>query len=131
MAKGDPNNKGAAARAKYNGYEQASFVQFNPDKAQQAAVKAWPFDPELFETALNNLIDDGYKITFRFDDFGKCYAAWILSPRDHEDNPNLILSGRGSSPIKAFKQALWAHLVLYDKIWPKPNLTRKSLEFDD
>jgi hypothetical protein len=131
MAKGDPQNKGAAARAKYAGFEQAQFVPFSPDDLLKAKIRAWELGEDQAFLFVGNAIDAGYKISFRWDNYARCYGCWIISPPDDAHNKNLILGGRGSNPYKALKQALYAHLVLFDGIWPRPDAIRSDAEYDD
>src|SRR5476651_1598109 len=105
--KGDPQNKGAAQRAKYR--PQSEFVQYNVTEKERAALKLTEFTGENMVDTIQELAEAGYKVTFRWDDYADCNAAWIIAPDDSDDNKGLILSGRGSSAIKAFKQASWLH----------------------
>lgn len=132
MAKGDPNNKGKAFRDSLKpAYEQSEFVRYALDDAEKAECKAWVIQPGQEFDMLLGLVDTGYKVTFRFDDVSHAYACWFLAKKDDPANPNMILSGRGSSPAKAFKQAAFMHWKIFDEVWPKNSAPKSPEDFDD
>jgi len=53
------------------------------------------------------------------------------TPKDDEVNAGLILTGRGSSSYKAFKQAFYKHAVLFSEQWPRGIDERGTPEIDD
>jgi len=126
--KGDPENKGAARRASYRA--QNEFVRFTLTDEQKTSIKALDFIESDLVEALLDLEHSGYKVTFRYDDYGDCSGCWFIAPDKDSDNTGLILAGRGSSPLKAFKQAYWMHTVWFDGLWPKPSGNTKQ-ELDD
>jgi|SRR5690349_4481688 len=127
-SKGDPMNKGAAKRASFR--PQAEFVRYTLSDAEKALIKGTSFPPDVFVDKLHELVEAGYKVTFRWDDFGDCHGCWFIPSEDDLDNKGLILAGRGSTADKAFKQALFMHEMIFEKIWPKPTGTSKA-ELDD
>lgn len=126
--------KGAAQRAKFqqnSAWEQAAFVQRELTESEQAACKGWNYTEEDMVSHLVKLNESGYKVTFRWDDFNECFGCWILPSKDDPDNAGMILTGRGSSSFKAFKQALYKHTVLFSEVWPRDGDKRGGQEIDD
>jgi len=126
--------KGAEARARYSGgsnWEQASFIQRELNSQEQQACKEWEFPEEEAFATMQRLCDSDYKVTFRRDDYNHCFACWLLPPKDHADNAGLILTGRGSSSYKAFKQAYYKHAILFSELWPRDGDDRSITEIDD
>lgn len=114
--KGDPQNKGAAQRAKYR--PQSEFVKFSLGDDEKAVIKDTAYSSEQLSDDLEELAQQGYKVTFRWDDYGDCVGCWFVAPDDEHDNAGFILAGRGSTALKAFKQAIWVHKVKFEEIWP-------------
>jgi hypothetical protein len=112
-------------------YEQATFIQVELEPGEQAKCKAWEFSEDDAWGMMHQMTDDGYKITFRWDDYHECAACWILPDKEKSENAGLILTGRGSSSFKAFKQAIYKHSVLFEEIWPREQDTRGRVEIDD
>ena len=128
MVKGDPQGKGVARRASFR--HQSQFVRYDLTEAEKAKVKAQEFGSEMLADTLDRLTQASYKVTFRWDEYNKCQGCWFLSPEEDENNKDLILTGRGSTALKAFKQAAWLHYVRFKEIWPQPT-TKQELELDD
>jgi len=126
--KGDPSGKGAAQRAKFR--PQSEFVRFTLTDEQKKIIKTSSFTASAMSDAIEELTQEGYKITFRWDDYGECQGCWLVAPDKDNDNAGLILAGRGSTGLKAFKQAYWLHTVEFKAIWPHPTGTSKQ-ELDD
>jgi hypothetical protein len=130
--KGDPKGKGEAFRQSLKkDFKQASFCPYTMTSEDKANCKKWEFPPEHALDVLLALASKGYKITLKLDTEQHAYACWLISPEDNVDNPNEILSGRGSSPEKALKQAAYMHYKLFDEVWPKRNVPTSPEDIDD
>jgi hypothetical protein len=125
--------KGAEARARYSGnnWEQAEFIRRELTPTESEACKNWDLSEEGAFSGLMCLSDQNYKVTFRWDEYNHCYGCWLLPAKDDDTNSGLILTGRGSSSYKAFKQAFFKHVVLFSEAWPRGGDERGSGEIDD
>jgi hypothetical protein len=126
--------KGAAQRAKFqnnSSWEQATFIQRELTPVEIQACKDWDENEESLFAHMVSLCDVGYKITFRLDEYNGGFGCWLLPAKDDPDNSGLILTGRGSAPWKAFKQALYKHYVLFTEQWPRDGDRRGTGEIDD
>jgi len=111
-------------------FNASRFVQCELDDEQQRTCKAWQLDESSLLVELVSFTDDGYSITFRWDTFSDSYACWLQIRGDATHiNAGLILSGRGSSPAKAFKQAIFKHRLMEEdwRAWAE----RPKRELDD
>jgi len=105
------------AKAKKERYSDVRFVNYELSKEQATACKAKAVSHEdLWETA-HELCTDGYSISLRWDDYSKSYAAFVSTKDEKSPNFGLMLTGRGSSPFKALKQAMFKNFDLMDGDW--------------
>ena len=110
-------------------FEPAQFVNITLSPGQIAAIKASDWSMEHQDNGLNALLGQGYKITMRFEEKNDCFACWIIPPEKSE-NSGYILAGRGSTPTKCIKQALYIHFKMFEGIWGTEDL-RKAATIDD
>lgn len=95
-------------------FAQSVFVQRELNDDEKKACKAWDFSPVDALEMVEKLIEQNYKVTFRWDERSKSPACWIIAPPDHPENSNMILSGRGSEAFKALKQAAYKAIFVFD-----------------
>jgi len=111
---GQTNDKTSVKRPRRQAVQQGTrfdssrFVQYELDQAEQAKCKAWSVSADDLWGHVVALADDGYSVTLKYDGFSESYACFIQvrGQGDHV-NAGLILTGRGSEPKKALKQALF------------------------
>lgn len=95
------SSNGKAAR-----FDSSRFVQYELDAAEAQKCKAWDVSADDLWGHVLALADDGYSITFKFDSWSEAYACFVqVRGQDDHVNAGLILTGRGSTPSKALKQA--------------------------
>jgi len=112
-------------------WEQATFVQRDLTADEQQSCKNWEHGEGECLAELDVLAQDGYKVTFRWDEYNKCQGCWLLPPKDHPDNAGLILTGRGSVAWKALKQALFKHYVIFQEVWQTEAEHGSTRDIDD
>lgn len=93
------------------------FVNYELTKEEQAACKKWEFGIEDYFNAIEKLLDSDYKVSFSQDTYNRCFAAFLTPTKDNKVNEGMILSGRGSTPLKAFKQLCYKHFHIFDGLW--------------
>jgi len=72
-------------------------------------IKSRPFSETTFAETLMEYHYIGYKFTFSHDDYQHCFQCiGTRQDKEHVDY-GILLTGRGSSPMKAFKQ--WLFMV--------------------
>jgi hypothetical protein len=112
-------------------WQQAQFINRDLTTEEQAACKGMDFSEAEAMDAMERLTQQNYKITFRLDDYHHCASCWLLPDKTHPDNAGKILTGRGSSAYKAFKQVYYKHAVLFSEIWPSDPSQADYPEIDD
>lgn len=104
-----------------------SWVNYTLSADQKADLKSQTFD---FDNALLRLTEEGMKVTIAYDDFNECYSCYLIPKSPDHANAGCILSGRGSTPIKAVKQAAYIHWNIFDGDWSDARQSRRE-ELDD
>jgi hypothetical protein len=98
-------------------FNDAVFINYELDAVQQKACKAQDVTESDVFAKMQELIDDGYNFTFKFDGYSKSYACFMRQTGDDGPNRCFILTGRGSSPYKCCKQLLFKHYVCLNGEW--------------
>jgi hypothetical protein len=106
-----PSNPRGAPRNQ--GFKLAIFVDPQLDALQRAELKKAPFSAELADSELTRVFEQNYKLTLKFDERSQAYTAWLLPEGEKHKNSGYILSGRGSTPLKAVKQVLFKNAVFF------------------
>ncbi len=118
MAKRDSDyNEIGKHKEKAPRFNDVVFISFPFTKEQLEALKQQVWDMENFDIALANLSDEGYKITFSWDDYSAAYSCFIIPKGTEHKNAGYILTGRGSVPYKALRQAWYVHNDLFARDW--------------
>jgi len=129
MAKSKPTSKTPTSNSNPN---YRGFVNVVLTQEEKAEIKEAHTDPVRFWQTLDGYIDDGFKFTFSYDDYSRCWqVVGQRSDKDHVDY-GLLMSGRGSSALKAFKQ--WCYIQgrkVGDSTWTEFSGTSSQFEIDD
>lgn len=101
-------------------------------EGDKATIKSREFTPDDFTNFLAKMIDSGYKFAFSYDDYSHCFQViGQFSDRTHPD-AGILLSGRGSTVEKAFKQWCYIENTLIDgQSWSELLLRKEQVEIDD
>lgn len=113
-------SRGEQARAKIRAAQQftpAKFIQFELDADQKRQCKAWLPDITLIDDGMLKACESGYKFSVKYDDYSSAYACWMQPTSADSPNAGYILSGRGSTPLKAIKQCLYKHHMVFEGTW--------------
>jgi len=120
---GQTNDKRTSSRKRDAGntrterFNDARFVQYELDETQRAACKGWDLDGDDLWLEVLALLDTGYSVSVRYDETSTAYACFVtVRGNDQHSNAGLILTGRGSTPGKAVKQAIFKHKAI-DATW--------------
>lgn len=111
-------------------FAASEFINFPLSAEQKKEIKSWQPTFEDIDNELLKLTQAGYRITLKWDDRSEAYACWINPTGEEHPNTGLTLSGRGSSPLKALKQALYIDR-LFDGDWAGNYKSFKEEELDD
>lgn len=120
-----------AAAKKELARDKAHFVNANLTDPEKVACKAWLPDLGALDDALLKFTQEGYRVSVKFDDYSAAYAAFCTTVDPKSPNGGYILAGRGSTPLKAIKQALYAHYGKFEGDWSPHYQQSTQDEFDD
>lgn len=126
----DPKNK-PTPKPTQPRFNDVQFVNWSLTVEQKAACKVWSLALEDYDNAYGELIQGGYKITASYDNFRACFTASIVPTKDAKSNQGFILTGKGSTPLKAIKQALYIHYHVMGEEWAAYSTAGKAEELDD
>lgn len=112
-------------------FNDVKFINWSLSVEEKAACKQWTFDTEAYDNEVGKLIQSGYKLTVSWDGFRSCYTASIVPTADAKDNQGFILTGKGSTPVKAAKQALYIHFYVMGENWAEYSTAGGREELDD
>lgn len=117
--------------------EKAKFTPFTsqfkfvPDRltaSMRDHLKGLPMDMGLIDKAMTEVLTQGYKLTFKWDDYSNSFAAFMMHPSPDHENALMILAGRGSTPLKAARQLFFLHFEVWQEEWA---LSVSDGEYDD
>lgn len=112
-------------------FNDSIFVNWSLSDEEKASCKAWCPTLEEMDAAETSLIHADYKITVSWDDYRSCYTASLLPQGSDHINAGYILTGKGSTPSKARKQALFVHFHVMDGQWATYSTGGNAEELDD
>jgi len=112
-------------RASSNG--SVSWVNYNLTTDEKKTLKSADFDAD---NALLRLVEESYKVTLGYDKFNECFSCFIIPAGENHRHSGMILSGRGSTPLKAVKQACYIHWNVFAADWSDERLSQRE-ELDD
>lgn len=104
-----------------------SWVNYTLTTDEKKALKTAEFDAD---NALLRLVEEGYKITMGFDKFNECFSCFVVPTGEGHKHTGMILSGRGSTPLKALKQGCYIHWQVFDGDWTDVRVSQRE-ELDD
>jgi hypothetical protein len=110
---------------------KSNFVNYSMTTDEKATLKMAVWGIEEYENALIRLAEEEYGIGFSEDAFSGGYSC-ILRPKFADNkNAGYLLSGRGSTPLKALKQVSYIHWSVFDGDWGAHYQAGKREEIDD
>lgn len=94
------------------------FLNMNLSDEDKSIIKSTAYDMAEWSGDLEKWCDSGFKFTFSEDTYNSCFQViGTRSDKEHKDY-GILLTGRGSTPIKAFKQ--WVYIqtrLIQDADW--------------
>ena len=108
-----------ADRPANNGYEQFAFLNVELTKPQAEALKKMPAWSEEMSGYLDTVVKAGFQISLKVDGFNNCFAAYMQIRLHSHPCYGFILTGRGSTQIKALRQLLYKHFAVLGEDWSK------------
>lgn len=107
------------------------FINWNLSPAQKKELKAAAFTLDWADTQFIRLADEGYKVSLQFDTYNECYSCFITTRDKEHVNAGYILTGRGTTPLKAFKQAVYIGFHIMEGEFARYSTLEGREEIDD
>lgn len=125
-----PNKRKQTKREKPE-FKPGTFINYTLTDGDRGRFREWAASPgNDIGALLDRIVDDGYQLTVRYDDFSGTCAAFISPRMSSSGNDGFILSGRARSGSAAALGALFRHYALFEGDWPT-DIVRKSALDDD
>jgi len=112
--KGSTHRNSAAARA--NNQRDIEFVNRELTTEETEAFRGWRQAEEDVFTELTELVEGGYRVTVKYDDYSSSCAAFIF-PGPESENSGLCLTGRGGNAYRALAEVVFKHVYVFKGAW--------------
>lgn len=129
MSREPKNNKAPAPKTER--FNDVKFVNWSLSLTEKEACKQWLVVDGDVDNALLTFIEEGNKVTCSYDSYRSCFTVSLIPQSDKSPNKGFILSGKGSTPLKAIKQALFINYRIMDGEWATYSTMGASEELDD
>lgn len=122
-------NAKAAGKASPKGGSAFRFLNYSLRADDKVWLQSHDTETELPDTALDDLVAQGYKYSLSYQEAGDCFVASITDRVETSPHHNVCLTGRGSTARNARVSLLYRHLVVCDGDWTiLDRQVRESLE---
>jgi len=113
------------------GFSQKLWVQYELDKKERELVKLWKPSFDEADAQIAEAMGEIYRCGISYESERKCWLVVMQTKHDEGPHANLLLSARGSTPLKAFKQIIYKHLEIFRGKWPPRDDLEEKLVIDD
>jgi hypothetical protein len=106
----------SAPPARNQGQSSVEFVRRELTETEKLEFRTWRDDIDTVIGELDRMLEDGHKVSLKYDLYNGAYAAFIFAD-DDSDNAGYCLTGRGGNAYRALSEALYKHVVLLRGNW--------------
>jgi len=92
------------------------FVNRELSSEETDHYREWRADLDNLTDEMDRMLQNGYKISVKFDDYSDSYAAFLFPPIG-DDNEGKCLTGRGGNSYRALSEAVYKHVVIFGGNW--------------
>lgn len=110
---------------------KSEFVNYSLTMEETQHVKKTEITVEFFESTVIRLTEEGYAVSFSYDDYNSCYSCLLRPKFTNNPNAGFLLNGRGSTPVRALRQAAYIHYIVFESDWSAHYQQSKRQELDD
>lgn len=114
-----------------SGFKEKLWVRYELDEKERELVKQWKPKLDELDQQILQAIGTVYRCGVSFDNARNCWLVVMQTKSPEGEHSDLLLSARGSTPLKAFKQLVYKHLELFQGKWPRPEFEDPSVVIDD
>ena len=93
------------------------WINVTPTKAEKEAWEKWHADRKNVDNCHDELVEDGYRYTTKWDDYSQCPQVTIFAQQSDHKDYGWGLSARASSASEALSRALFIHFELLGEDW--------------
>jgi hypothetical protein len=116
----------APSRDAFRRNSDVEFINLELDTTQIGEYRQWRQDLGDVSSVWAEVLEEGYRVNTKYDDYSGSYAAFII-PSEQSENFGYILTGRGGNPYRAVSEALFKFKFLLPGGWAtypnRPRLT--------
>jgi len=98
-------------------FQKSEFINYDLSKTEKEACKAWDMSLSELDLMMQKLNESSYKISVGWDNYSRAFASFLVPQDAQMENYGLILTGRGTTPVKAIKQVLFKHYNVLGDDW--------------
>lgn len=118
------------ASSRYRSGGDIEFVNRELTNEETTAYRSWRSDVEQVSELWMEVLEGGYRVNTKYDDYSSSCAAFIFPPEGSE-NSGLALTGRGGNPYRAVAEALFKHQWIFKGVWSLSTLHPSRQEDPD
>lgn len=108
------------SKAKTSNEWTSIFVRCDLDKSTKEQVKTWDPKYEATLDGIDQLLADGYKVSFSPDKYHDCVGCFISHPETTHKHHGQCLTARGPNWLSAAKVAVFKHFTVLAQDWGTP-----------
>ena len=125
----DRADQRAGKKVSYKG--ESNFVNYTLDDSERQHLKALQYGVSEYDDILVKLLEEEYAVSISYDDYSSAFMC-LLRPKFTDNvNAGYLLSGRGSTPLKAVRQVAYIHWSVFDRDWGAHYQAKGKPEIDD
>ena len=104
------------------------FINWELSKEEKIAARSYEVSLESLMGMLERLVDDGYRVSFKRDDYNKCFNCSITEPAKTDGSSSRCIVSRGPTAGDAIRVACFKHFELLEGDWG--NISSTTLAAD-
>lgn len=95
------------------------FINWELTKEEKLAAKSYEVPVDHLLVLVEELVDDGYRVSFKRDDYNKCFNCSLTEPARIDGSSSRCIVSRGPTVGDAVRVAMFKHHVLLEGDWGK------------
>lgn len=107
---------------------EIEFINWELSKEEKLAAKSYEITSAQVFEALERLVTDGYRVSFKHDDFNKSFNVSLTEPTAPTRSVSRCIVSRGPTVLDAARVACFKHFVLLESDWG--NISAERVERD-
>lgn len=126
--KGNGRGRGGSAARTNRTAPDSEFINLELDAKQTKQYRDWRLSAEAVIDAWTELLEAGYRLNTKYDDYSSSIAAFLIPDAENE-NSGFILTGRGGNAYRAMSEVIFKHFEILHGDW-RPAAEHSPLDRD-